>query len=729
MKRQLLNNGFRSVRRAACALLLMLCVAPAHAILFHGGWDIAGKHKWLQDGYGTITDACITGNVEMDNYGRELLLDGATIDCGDENVVGLKWGGFDRYDQVSEVTWLQIHLRGRNVIRTKGTGIENNLNQQGNPIGLEIIGETPDAELIIEGGTGIDFGGSRYLIIRDCAVRVKGETYALVGDGMVELNLYDCTLTADGGTSAGITGVGSVDIRGCEVLNDGCYWGTTSSGMQVVYYNDEWEYETAYEGEVQIGQLYGSVLGRQLSSVSTPYGVETQLDGLTENGSVSYFPAQHRLSLSSASLNATDLGDALIWYGAARYADQGDKVVNRPDTLIIAVEGDCAIHAMGTAISALDHLRIQGLDADAYLLLEGATGISCDGADTLAFENIQVEIDATRDGLIDMRGTNMRPVTRLEVADDAYVRVRGAEHASVALFAAIDARCLTEGLTDRDADGFASYCSGGEFYRNWVELGTRPAQPVGLTLGDVAVTDQNAADIFGDGTAAYDAAKHILTLNGCTIDSEWGTTGIAVETARFEATDTLTIRLRGKNAIVMHDDFAAGLELGIPVLIASDKESAGSLSIDAPYMGIASSKAIILRDCSVSIGATSDGLFGGSHATLTIDHATLSVAACQNATCYAFGDIVLKNAEVKAPTTAVITEHDYFGDLVKSFYNNGERMKEALLIEPKADAVRSAQADATATNFFRLDGRRTNGVQRGITIVRRADGSSVKVVK
>ena len=38
--------------------------------------------------------------------------------------------------------------------------------------------------------------------------------------------------------------------------------------------------------------------------------------------------------------------------------------------------------------------------------------------------------------------------------------------------------------------------------------------PYGLYVGGVAVTGENAADVFGDGCATYDVEKNILTLNG-----------------------------------------------------------------------------------------------------------------------------------------------------------------------------------------------------------------------
>ncbi|MBO7150238.1 MAG: hypothetical protein J6V82_00650, partial [Clostridia bacterium] len=79
---------------------------------------------------------------------------------------------------------------------------------------------------------------------------------------------------------------------------------------------------------------------------------------------------------------------------------------------------------------------------------------------------------------------------------------------------------------------------------------TPETSPFGLYVGGVAVTEQNATDIFGDGCAVYDATKNTLTLNGfnktgiSTLDFEEDIADFSV----YAEKDT-HIRITGKNNV------------------------------------------------------------------------------------------------------------------------------------------------------------------------------------
>ena len=76
-----------------------------------------------------------------------------------------------------------------------------------------------------------------------------------------------------------------------------------------------------------------------------------------------------------------------------------------------------------------------------------------------------------------------------------------------------------------------------------------PEMPYNLIVGDKIVTSDNAADIFGDGTASYDAESNTLTLDNAdiTTDYEWHT--IAHNYASIFANGDLNLVVKGDNKI------------------------------------------------------------------------------------------------------------------------------------------------------------------------------------
>lgn len=72
-----------------------------------------------------------------------------------------------------------------------------------------------------------------------------------------------------------------------------------------------------------------------------------------------------------------------------------------------------------------------------------------------------------------------------------------------------------------------------------VTVAVTAATCYGVTVGDVAVTELNYSDVLGDGKVSWDNTKHILTMNGATING-----GI-----RCSIDETLTVHLVGENVI------------------------------------------------------------------------------------------------------------------------------------------------------------------------------------
>ena len=88
--------------------------------------------------------------------------------------------------------------------------------------------------------------------------------------------------------------------------------------------------------------------------------------------------------------------------------------------------------------------------------------------------------------------------------------------------------------------------------------------PYGLYVAGVAVTEENASDIFSDGSAIYDASKNVLTLNGfnktgvSTINFE----GVLLDFSIYAEKDT-GIKITGKDNVFYNTVCAVGGDISI----------------------------------------------------------------------------------------------------------------------------------------------------------------------
>ena len=73
----------------------------------------------------------------------------------------------------------------------------------------------------------------------------------------------------------------------------------------------------------------------------------------------------------------------------------------------------------------------------------------------------------------------------------------------------------------------------------WVTL----SNPYNVWVGGVSITEQNAADVFGDGKVSYDNATKTLTLNGYTYS------GAGYENSAIYASDDISVVVQGENSL------------------------------------------------------------------------------------------------------------------------------------------------------------------------------------
>ena len=149
-----------------------------------------------------------------------------------------------------------------------------------------------------------------------------------------------------------------------------------------------------------------------------------------------------------------------------------------------------------------------------------------------------------------------------------------------------------------------------------------------LFIGGTAVTDDNCADILGDGRATYDADSNTLTLNKASI-STGDTTGIQID-------GDMNIQLNGKNSITTGSAVGLGVTGAYEVNITGDGPSQDGLDItSAGRIGISCNATnvptINISDCYVNSKAPGYALAGGNYnlssANMKLEATSASVSA------------------------------------------------------------------------------------------------------
>ncbi len=131
-----------------------------------------------------------------------------------------------------------------------------------------------------------------------------------------------------------------------------------------------------------------------------------------------------------------------------------------------------------------------------------------------------------------------------------------------------------------------------------------PVEDYQLWIGGTSVTSENASDIFGDGTAKYDADTRTLTLNGYSYqnsgeddEGRYDRSAIVWEDPR-----TLNIVLKGENSFQVHspeDSTAYGIQAIGGITLSGD----GRLDIVASADAISTDRAMTISGGIVSLSS------------------------------------------------------------------------------------------------------------------------------
>lgn len=183
------------------------------------------------------------------------------------------------------------------------------------------------------------------------------------------------------------------------------------------------------------------------------------------------------------------------------------------------------------------------------------------------------------------------------------------------------------------------------------------AETYGLSVGGVQVTSDNAADIFGDGTASYDASLAELTLNNADIRVDYN----EINKGAIVAAGDLTIIVKGQNNYIAVNNLDA---------YSSAIQSLGSLTITSEIYPTEFAKLQIVCGNGCALYAMSGNIWlirevdidikGGSNeygciktlnGNLHIDGATVSMLP---AWIRVNGEFILSASEITSPTDAEI---------------------------------------------------------------------------
>ena len=168
-----------------------------------------------------------------------------------------------------------------------------------------------------------------------------------------------------------------------------------------------------------------------------------------------------------------------------------------------------------------------------------------------------------------------------------------------------------------------------------------------LYVGGTEVTEQNASDVFGDGTVSFDSTTNTLTLNNATID-EYFTEEYFGDDAYFgihcEANE-INLVLIGENAIYLSDD--GDTYFGIYSSGAMNISGTGSLYMKS-FGGIVTMGDITVKNCSIE----STGIAITSMGEASLDNVTLETKSAIGA----FDDVTLTNSTIVAEENIVMMD-------------------------------------------------------------------------
>ena len=336
--------------------------------------------------------------------------------------------------------------------------------------------------------------------------------------------------------------------------------GEIAQGYDVAYDTQESGWSVA-EASVSYLQTYGLTIGNTAFTAAN-------LTIASGNGSATFSPLNNTLSLNNftttdnltstlqtltISLTGINSLGAISGTVVVGKDMNSEAVVNKltatsvPDA--VTIEEPLTKKTVGgkTVISDVVsyNLWVNGLQVDRENMTAVASGISFDGDHTLTLNNVTATVSEAPfivNGLdkltIHLLGTNTvtcgQLLTKKEADNDHQVSFTTDMNAAGKLTVNVSdvSEWFTGHSTPTYLNGLTALSSEGTMT---IEA---PSEDYHLTIGGVSVTNQNAADVLGDGKVSFDATMNTLTLDGATINGD-------IASSR----ETLNVFLKGNNTM------------------------------------------------------------------------------------------------------------------------------------------------------------------------------------
>lgn len=174
-----------------------------------------------------------------------------------------------------------------------------------------------------------------------------------------------------------------------------------------------------------------------------------------------------------------------------------------------------------------------------------------------------------------------------------------------------------------------------------------------IKLRGVAVTEDNHRDILGDGKAAYDPKRAILTLKALTLESSGATPAL-------EAATPITINVEGDCSLT--SDASAVLLSGQSFISGQ-----GSLKvISKEDKAVVCSGALSIKGITGDFRGKTSGLLGsGAQAPLTVQDAKLTLLGSEEGSLHGFSSLQLEGVYVVSPEGVTVRDGSlYLGDKI-----------------------------------------------------------------
>ena len=488
----------------------------------------------------------------------------------------------------------------------------------------------------------------------------------------------------------------------------GAYWDASKKG---VYYNGGTTKATKRVSIRPITQKYNIwIAGKQLNNCNCNYPGSPYITS-GGRGAVRYVPSENTLYL----------------YGPTITYNNGYAITSSQENLTINVNGSSTLTATDATFYMMGLSKNPTITGSSKLNIKpkGGGGIYLFDASTLTFKDADVYISGSIAGREDAKGKVVITNSEVTVGGN-FSNITSVTPAKAGVSSGGTYLIYPQGGYFDATAGYVKNASGNKV--STVIYG----KPVsyGLTIDNIAVTNANNTDPTGDGSFSYDPNTKTLSVK----KSYTGKSNY--QSIINKDIEGLVIKFTGSYTLISPNASCIRTEKNMTIQSSNASNIITLMCNNDSGDGIgvyADNKTLTLDNVKMNITAPF-GLYSSSNNKLVIKKSELTIMSTKGKRCIgAFaGGVELSECGIYSPTGGKFAG----GTAVDK---NGTVITTSLIINQQGTGIEAVVADDfdgtevegvdNAEGIYDLNGRRLNELQRGVNIVRRRDGSTVKVVK